>query len=207
MARCPFSLAAPIELLFDQAETEICDQGHQRRRHRAGEEQAVVVETQSAKNVFAQAAGADFRGDDRDADRNYHGDTHAGENDAHRERQFDLQQHLSIGHAHRHRSFAHGPVDAKNSRHRITNDWQQCVEDEGDNRDAWTNAANEWQWDQKTKKRETRDRLHHVSDAQHRRAQTSPAGYQNSYRQGDDDGNRDREKDQPEVLRDVRQDV
>ncbi len=100
----------------------------QRRRHRAGQDEHIIVGAQTAKNIAAQAAGIDGRGDGRRADADHRGDAHAGDDHAQRQRQLDLQQQLAVGHAHAAASFTNRRVDITDTGKSIADDRQERVE-------------------------------------------------------------------------------
>ena len=159
---------------LDVAERQIRAHGDQRRRHRAGQDQCVVVGAQAAKNIAAQPAGIDRRGNRRGADADHRGDAHPGDNHAEGERQLDLKQQLAVGHAHAAAGVADRRIDVADAGKSIANNRQERVQHQCHDRRPRADAADDLdvkqiniERNQKSEQREARHGLHDVGETEH----------------------------------------
>src|SRR5207302_1320770 len=100
-APCDRSPAAPvptIESAGERADAVVRGDRHRRGRNRSGEDQAVVDHRYAAKDVDAEAPGADRGGNGCHPDGDHRGNAYPGENDAECERQLDLPELLTSIH-------------------------------------------------------------------------------------------------------------
>ena len=161
------------------------------RRDCARKDQGVVHGRHASKDIDAESARADGRANRRDPDAHDGGDAHTREDDAGGERQFDQPQQLALRHPHSSAGLAHRGINPRNPGVRIAHDWQQRVDDERADRGPRADPKHR---NQQTEQRQTRDRLEHVRQSQHRPAPGGTSSYQDTERQTDEcrDGGGDR---------------
>src|ERR1043166_8224718 len=127
--------------------------------------------------------------------------TDTGHDSARRQRKFHVAQHLTRGHAHRHRRFTDGRVDTKNSCERIAQNRKQRVDHQRDHSGAWSDASDEWDRDQESKKRKARHGLQHIGDTEHRTRPGGAARKQDSNWDADGGGDGHRHQNEHYMLR------
>src|SRR6202522_4386604 len=102
----------PRQQLLATAEQPICGQSHQRGGNCARQNDSVIDHRDSAKDEFAQSAGADRRRNGRYGDRDLHRVANSGKHDWQHQRQLDMQKQLSGGEPHGGRCFANWLADS-----------------------------------------------------------------------------------------------
>ncbi len=153
-----------VEALLDRAERRVEDQREESRGHRAGQDERRVRQRDPAKDVHAETACADQRGERRDADADHGGRADAGEDDRERERELDAGEHLPVRHAHACRCLANGGLDVRDTDHGISHDGQERVEKKRNRRGQATDTG---EWNQDAEQGEARDCLQHAHRREH----------------------------------------
>ena len=176
------------------------DKRQNRGGNRPGQNELIVHHGETAKNELAQASGANRGGDGGQSHGNNDRHAHAGEDHAHRQRQLDLKQKLAVGESHAAPGLDHGRIDAADAGVGVANHGQQRVESQRQNRQAIGTIAEPGHRQQKSKERETRDRLNNVRGSQHRLVPNRPV--RTHYAQRNTDQHREQRGDshQPEML-------
>src|SRR5690242_13786486 len=88
------------QTLFQPPQAGVCEDGQARSGNCARQNHLIIDHGQAAKNIFAEATGADGGSDGGDPDREYGGNADARDDHAQRQREFHLPEQLAVRHAH-----------------------------------------------------------------------------------------------------------
>src|SRR5215472_5616090 len=176
------------------------EDGQQGGGNGSGEDDLVVDHGETAEDVFPEASGADGGGDGGEPDGNDSGHADAGDDDTQRQREFDAQKELAVGHAHAASGFDHSAVDACDSGRGVANQREQRVEGEGEDGEAVRAGADPGGGQKESEQGETGDGLNDVGAAEDGLAQHRMARDENAERDADEHRKKDGRCHQPQVL-------
>jgi len=149
------------------------------------------------KNVDAEPARSDRRGDRRDPHTHHRGDAHAGEDDAGSERQLDEPQQLTVGSCPSPDPPRAPQGQRQQSPRRCCGRWEEGVDDErGGLRstrrsrtpESGARRGRDWGWSGRRR------------EAEHRPAPGRTAGHEDTERQSDQGGDSGGNRDEGDVL-------
>ena len=192
--------AARRERLLQSPKREVGRQRHERGRNRAGQEQRVVVHPQATEDVHSEPACADRRRDRRRPHRDHRRHAHARDDEAERQRQLDLREHLPPGHPHRLGCLADAPVDPVDPGESVADDREQRVEEERDDRRQAPDPVCPEQRDEEAEERQARHRLQDIGRGQDRPLEPRPPRQQDADRDAEKHPRPGRDDHQQHVL-------
>ncbi|MOA39377.1 hypothetical protein D3C78_1611530 [compost metagenome] len=104
---------------------QVSEDGQQAHQQGTDQQHRHVATADGGQNQYAQATGADGRGDGHDANVHHHRSTYAGENHRYGDGQFDHAQALAEGHADTACGFANPWFDVGQRQVGVAQDRQQ----------------------------------------------------------------------------------
>src|SRR2546423_992567 len=185
---------------IQQIETPLNQERQDSSRDRALQNRDVIIQVQAAENRFAQAAGANQRGERGRADIDHGAGFYSAENRARRDRQIDFPKPGGRLEAERSRGLAQRLRDVLESGRRVADNRQQSVKKKRGNRRSWADSEKR-DWNQQRQKRQRRNRLDGAGETKNGLAdQAAPAG-RDAERNSDEDRKQKRNARQLEMTR------
>src|SRR5215469_5232639 len=186
--------------LLDPAHAKIREQRQNRRRNRTRQDYAIIHHGQSTKNKFSQTTGTNRGGDRCQSHANHGGYSHSGENPAHRQRQLHFEQQLRFGKSHAASGFHHRRIHTANPVKGVSDNRQQCVQRQGQNRQPIHTFPQPRHGQQKAKQGEARNGLDDICAGENRPIEPHPMRNQNPQRNPNQCRHKRGPSDQPQML-------
>jgi len=188
--------------LREPSKSEVDHHRQQGRGQGASQDEIGVDRGDAAEDVGAKTSRTHRRRDGRGSDRPDRGESNTAENHGQGEREFDKAEAVERRESQGKSGFAQGRVDAADSVVGVAKNGQHRVNDEGQDRGPWPDAADEGKRDEQTEQGQARDGLNHICDREHRAREGFLSGEQDPERQPDQRGHERRETRHRQMLRD-----